>query len=123
MYTVLFLLMLNLSVSDVFSDYMLKKFKFHIPKEKSIFLVMKEENCKRCYLESLNLAKNKIKQKNFYVIYCYKNSISYDIDFLKNKKNIFWDSTSSFFRLQVSPYSDALIYTSKSKVDSVVNLQ
>lgn len=125
---ILFLLLLsagNFSLqTDLFKEYLHKKHKSEISNAASAeYYVIREDNCYSCYINNFAVAKKGMKKKNAFLVYVYKGRMKGDAKFLKKHKNVLYDSTGAFYKVNVSPFNDCIIYTTKGKITKIKKLQ
>lgn len=109
--------------TSLFKEYLQKTHSQKLSTAKSEYYVIREDNCYKCYINNLAIAKACIKKKNAFVIYVYRGRMSSNANFLKNHKNVLYDSTGAFKKVNISPFSDCIIYTSKGEITRIKQLQ
>lgn len=108
--------------TDLFKEYLHSKHTRKLSSTKTEYYVIRESNCYKCYIQNLELAKSKIKKKNTILIYVYKGRMKKEAKFLKQYNNVLYDSTEAFSRVNISPFSDCIIYTTKGKITKIHHL-
>lgn len=108
--------------SKLFQKYLNDFHKAKIEKAEVKYYIIRQNNCYKCHVENLNLAKRIIKDKNVKIIYVYNGRINKEAEFIRKSRKVLLDSTEAFLKININPFSDCVIRTTNGKISKITQI-